>query len=58
MKMNIKKDDSTAITILKQLVKAVLYKKLLIHYNTFTKRSISTEMPTEKVRPVVIAELQ
>ena len=32
--------------------------KILIHYNTFTKRSMSTETPTEKVRPVVIAELQ
>lgn len=26
--------------------------------NTFTKRSISMETPTEKVRPVLIAELQ
>ena len=28
------------------------------YQNTFTKRSMSTESPTEKVRPVVIAELQ
>lgn len=53
LKMDIKKCDKTALTK-QQLVNL----KLLIHYNTFTKRSISTEMPTEKVRPVVIAELQ